>query len=373
MTSASRGDLDFRIRRHVVDAAARLPLEAPPVTALFGPSGAGKTTILRALAGLDRCEGGHIRFGDQSWDDGRVFVRARQRRVGFLFQDHALFPHLSVRANVAYGLRHLDRAHAARRVDEALDSAGAEHLAGRAIRELSGGEAQRIALARAVAPRPQLLLLDEPLSALDTPTRLRLRAELRDILERQRIPTIVVTHDRAEAIALADRIAVVIDGSIRQVGLPQEVFERPVSADVARVVGVETAVPAAVTGEVDGLLVVELAGRTLYAVASALDGGGHRRDVVVCIRAEDVALQRLDAVAVSSPRNQLRGVVTALTHEGPLIRVDLDTGFRLAAYVTRPSVQELGLEPGAEVYAVIKAPAVHLIARDGWVSNAQRG
>lgn len=363
--TAVPGELDFRIRRHVVDAALSLPLDGPPVTALFGPSGAGKTTVLRALAGLDR-SAGHIRFGNQTWDDDRVFVPARSRRVGYLFQDHALFPHLSVRGNVAYGLRALPRTERAGRVEQALDAAGAAHLTAREIGQLSGGEAQRVALARALAPRPRLLLLDEPLSALDTPTRLRLRTELRGILEHQRIPTIVVTHDRAEALALADRIAVLIDGSIRQVGAAQEVFERPATADVARVVGVETAVPGTVTGTVDGLAVVQIDGHTLYAVADAVVGAGHRQ-VVVCIRAEDVALQRIETQAVSSPRNQLPATVTSLSDEGPLTRVDLDAGFHLTAYVTRPSVQQLGLTPGADVCAVIKAPAVHLIARDSWV------
>jgi molybdate transport system ATP-binding protein len=363
--STVAGELEFRIRRHVVDAALTLPLEGPPVTALFGPSGSGKTTVLRALAGLDR-SAGHIRFGGQTWDDDRQFVPARVRRVGYLFQDHALFPHLSVRANVAYGLGALPRGERAARVDYALDAAGAAHLHARAIGELSGGEAQRVALARALAPRPRLLLLDEPLSALDTPTRVRLRADLRGILEHQRVLTIVVTHDRAEALALADRIAVLIGGSIRQVGTPQEVFERPATTEIAHVVGVETAVGGTVTGSVDGLVVVQIGGQTLYAVADAEVGFGTRQ-VVVCIRAEDVALQRIETREVSSPRNQLRASVTAMTDEGPLTRVDLDAGFHLAAFVTRPSVHQLGLVPGAEVCAVIKAPAVHLIARDIWV------
>ncbi|MDP9417838.1 MAG: ATP-binding cassette domain-containing protein, partial [Actinomycetota bacterium] len=134
--------LDAHVRRHVVDAQLTLPLDDPHVTALFGPSGAGKTTVLRALAGLDR-SGGHVRYGDEVWDDGATFVPTRRRRVGYLFQEHALFPHLDARANVAYGVHDVPAAERERRVSEALAAAGAAHLARRRIPELSGGEAQR--------------------------------------------------------------------------------------------------------------------------------------------------------------------------------------------------------------------------------------
>jgi molybdate transport system ATP-binding protein len=339
---------------------------AQGVTALFGPSGSGKTTVLRALAGLDRTTG-HVRFGDEVWDEGRAFVPPGRRRIGYLVQDHALFPHLDVVANVAYGLHALPRAQRAGRAAEALAAAGAAHLRGRRVPDLSGGEAQRVALARALAPRPRLLLLDEPLSALDIPTRARLRGDLRAVLVEQQLPTILVTHDRTEALALADRVVVLVDGTVRQVGTPQEVFERPADADVVRVVGVETAVPGRVVGDDGGLLAVAV-GQCVLSSAAAPGAqeteAGVGDAVLVCIRAEDVALAAADEATTGSPRNRLAARVTGLRDEGALVRVDLDVGFALSSYVTRPSVQGLDLRLGATVSAVVKSPAVHLVRRE---------
>ena len=354
--------LDAHVRRHVVDIRLQLPLDG--VTALFGPSGAGKTTVLRTLAGLDRTSG-HVRVGDDVWDDGRSFVPARRRQVGYLFQAPALFPHLDPRANVAYGLHGVPRQDRRARVDEALAAAGVLHLADRRSADLSGGEAQRVALARALAPRPRLLLLDEPLSALDAPTRAALRVDLRRLLVAQSLPTVVVTHDRTEALALADRVVVLVDGTVRQVGTPHDVFARPADRDVARVVGVETVVPGTVRGNDGGL--VQVAVHDLLLSSAALrDDVVHRPgdDVLVCLRAEDVALARPGVDAAASPRNRLPSVVTAVSDEGTLVRVDLHAGFPLVAYVTRPALHDLGLAPGTRVDAVVKSPAVHLVRRD---------
>ncbi|HSK27297.1 MAG TPA: ABC transporter ATP-binding protein [Jiangellales bacterium] len=363
------GLLEVAVRRHVVDAELEVPLSGPPVTALFGPSGAGKTTLLRCVAGLDRPDAGRVVVDGEVWDGEGRHLPARRRRVGLLFQDHALFPHLDVDGNVAYGLGRLPRRERAARVAEALASAGAAKLAGRRVRELSGGEAQRVALARALAPRPRLLLLDEPLSALDAPTRSRLRTELREVLVREATPTLLVSHDRTEVLALADRVAVLVDGRVLQVGSPAEVFDRPADASVARVVGVETAAAGMVRERSDGLVSVEVRSRLLTAVDLAAPGAGAVADVrpgdavLVCIRAEDVALELPGRAVGSSPRNHLPGVVTAVTGEGPLVRVDLDCGFHLAAYVTRPAREELGLTPGLAVVATVKSQAVHLVPR----------
>jgi molybdate transport system ATP-binding protein len=357
--------LDAHVRRHVVDAILSVPLAGPPVTALFGPSGSGKTTVLRALAGLDRTSG-HVRFGDEVWDEGRTFVPPRRRGIGYLVQEHALFPHLDVRSNVGYGLHTLPVPQRGDRIVQALEAAGAGHLVGRRVPELSGGEAQRVALARALAPRPRLLLLDEPLSALDGPTRSRLGDDLRRILVEQRLPTVVVTHDRTEALALADRVVVLVEGTVRQTGSPQQVFERPADPDVVRVVGVETAVPGRVVGDDGGLLAVEVEGCVLTSAAVPGDDATPPSvgdAVLVCIRAEDVALAGPGCGATGSPRNRLPSRVIGLRDEGALVRVDLDAGFALSAYVTRPSLQGLGLGLGAGVTAVVKSPAVHLVRR----------
>jgi molybdate transport system ATP-binding protein len=360
--------LTAHVRRHLVDVALELDLAAAPVTVLFGPSGAGKTTVLRCLAGLDRPEpGSQVRLDQQVWDGPGVHVPARRRRVGYLFQEHVLFPHLSVAANVAYGLHGRHRAHRATRVAEALAAAGAAHLAHRGVRDLSGGEAQRVALARALAPRPRLLLLDEPLSSLDTPARFRLRQDLRRLLLAAATPTIVVTHDRTEALALGDRIAVIVAGRLHQVGPIDEVFNRPATAEVAAAVGVETVAPGRVTCEEQGLVRVMVAGRTLLAARAGTEPAGAGPAVgesaLVCIPAGDVALELPGPLRATSPRNHLPAVVTDVRPDGSLLRVTLDAGFPLAAYVTRPTREQLGLVPGSRVTAAIKAPAVHLIAR----------
>lgn len=357
--------LDLHVRRHGLDARLRLPLAGAPVTVLFGPSGAGKTTVLRAIAGLDRTDGGRVALGSHVWDDGRRrHVPARQRRVGYVTQGSGLFPHLDVRSNVAYGLRRTPGAQRRALVARALEAVGARHLADRPVEALSGGEAQRVALARALAPGPRLLLLDEPLSALDAPTRAALRVELRRILTREQVPALLVTHDRTEALALADRVVVLVNGTVRQVGTPQQVFDRPADPEVARVVDVETVVPGVVLADDEGLTQVRVGSQTLTALSvDSAPAHAVGDTVLVCIRAEDVALEDVDARGPVSPRNHLPSTVTSVSAVGAVVRVDLDCGFPLAAYVTRPARDELALQPGRRVRAAIKSPAVHLVAR----------
>lgn len=350
--------LTARVRRHVLDVDLTLDFGTAPITVLFGPSGAGKTTLLRCLAGLDHPDG-EISMAGRMWDGNGIHVSARHRRVGYLFQDHALFPFMDVTANVAYGLHGLPRRERRPRALEALRAAGAAHLADRPTRQLSGGEAQRVALARALAPHPQLLLLDEPLSALDSPTRARLRTELRELLLAAGVPAIVVTHDRAEALALGDRIAVLIGGRLRQVGAVHDVFSRPADPDVAGAVDMETIVPGIVSGHADGMVAIRVNGVELHAAAEVPPTEG--MDVLVCIRAEHVALHAPDDSTRSSARNRLPATITAIVQHGPILRVELDGAFPLAAYVTHPTLDELGLAPGRRVTAAIKATAIHVV------------
>ncbi len=365
--AGATGTLDVHVRRHVVDARLTLPLDAGGITVLFGPSGAGKTTILRCLAGLDRTEGGHVTMAGTSWDDGNgKVVPARRRRVGYLFQDHALFPHLGVEANVGFGLPRLSSAARADRVREALEAVGAAGCVGRSVGQLSGGESQRVALARALATQPRLLLLDEPLSALDAPTRIRLRTDLRRMLERSGIPAVIVTHDRSEALALADRVVVLDGGAVRQVGSPEEVFDRPADPDVARIVGIETAAHGMVTFVEEDLVRVDVGATKLTALVVERPVEPHAvgDEVLVCVRAEDVAVELpSSAGSTRSPRNQLPAQITGVVTDGALVRVELDAGFALTAYITRPALAELGLEVGSRVVASVKSPAVHLITR----------
>lgn len=335
---------------------------AAGITVIFGPSGAGKTTLLRCLAGLERPDEGRIHFNGEVWFDARqkISFSPRQRQLGFVPQDYALFPHLSVERNVAYGLADLPAADRRSRVTESLRWLGVEELRRRLPRELSGGQAQRVALARALARRPRLLLLDEPLSALDTPTRLRLRAELRPLLVRFGIPTLLVTHDRAEALALGDDLVVMDSGAIVQQAPVLEAFTHPANLAVAGALAVETVQPGRVVESADGLVTVAIGDRTLTALAADLPP--NTREVFACIRAEDVVVVKGDAPQ-SSPRNCLPAVVAKLTPEGPLMRIDLDCGFALQALLTRQACAELGLREGDRVLALVKAPQVHLIAR----------
>ncbi len=344
----------------VIAARASWPLGRELVTVLFGPSGSGKTTVLRALAGLDRPEAGAIAFDGETWFDAgrRVFVPPQARGIGFLFQEYALFPHLSVAANVGFGLHGVPRPEREARVAEVAERFGIRDLLPRRPGQLSGGQRQRVALARALARRPRLLLLDEPLSALDAPSREALRGELRHLLESSGVPTVLVTHDRTEALALGDRLVVLLDGIVRQVGPVHEVFSSPVDAEVARVVGTENVFPSRLLRREDGLVVVRAGSADLVAI----DPGGIEDEAYACVRAEDVVLEPHDGHP-SSAQNRLRGVVAARREEGPLVRITVDCGVRLVALVTRGSAERLQLTPGRHVSAVVKAPSVRVVPR----------
>ncbi len=340
-----------------IETELRLGLEPPPVLVLFGPSGAGKTTILRQIAGLDRPDEGRITFDGEIWSDtsSRTFIPPQKRRIGLLFQDYALFPHLSVRGNLAYGLQ---RDGGADPLNELISLLRLDAFVDRRPAELSGGQKQRVALARTLASKPRLLLLDEPLSALDAPSREELRVELRSLLRRLGIPTILVTHDRIEALALGDRVAVLSEGRIRQCGPVADVFSNPESLDVARTVGVETVVEAKIVAR-DETMVTLRAGRALlHAVAPPVE----TEEVFVCIRADEVTLEPRGA-RQGSARNHLDATITAMIDEGAVVRVVLDCGFRLVAWVTRPAVREMDLRLGTEVVATIKATALRLVER----------
>ncbi len=344
-----------------VRARLELPLDENLVTVLFGESGSGKTTLLRCVAGLDRPDEGRVLFGTQTWSDraSGAFLSPQRRAIGYLVQDYALFPHLSVRRNIAYGLHALARAERARRVEEVARLMRIEALLDRHPSALSGGQRQRVALARTLAPRPRLLLLDEPLSALDAPTREELRGELRRVLDEFRIPALIVTHDRTEALALGDRIAVLAAGELRQFGPIPEVFGAPCDADVARVVGVENVLAGRIVARQGGLATVAVG--TGYLVV--VDPGSPEGDAFVCIRAEDVILEPA-ATSETSASNELASTIIAVTVDGPLARVRLDCGFPLNACVTRHSAERLQLTPGRAIAALIKAPAIRVIPRD---------
>jgi molybdate transport system ATP-binding protein len=332
------------------------------VLVLFGPSGGGKTTILRQVAGLERPSYASVRCGQEIWCDTRtgVWRSPQERRIGIVFQQPALFPHLSVRENVEYGLQRLPRDRRRARSNELLDLLGLAELADRLPRALSGGQAQRVAVARALAPQPQLLLLDEPFAALDAPARTRLRRDARAVLQRTGTPAVLVTHDRGEALAMGDLLAVVIAGRVRQTAAVAEVFSRPADADVAASLGVEAVLPARIVGAEQGLLGIAV--RDVVLHVADREGMPVGTDVYACIRAEDVTLE-LESPAHASTRNRLSARVQSIAREGAVDRVSLDCGFPLDALVTRRASEELHLTAGMAITAAIKATSVHLVAR----------
>lgn len=224
----------------VIRGSLEKPCGSHGITVLFGSSGCGKTTVLRCLAGLEKPETGTILFGSETWMDAarNLHLSPQKRGIGLVFQDYALFPHLTVADNIAYGLGDLKKSERASRVEEILARYGLSAHAEKRPRQLSGGQQQRVALARAIVRRPRLLLLDEPLSALDTALREDLRADLQTQLRSLEIPVLLVTHDRAEARLLADQLLVMHNGRVLQSGTAEELFTNPATPEVARALGV---------------------------------------------------------------------------------------------------------------------------------------
>ncbi|HJR39588.1 MAG TPA: ABC transporter ATP-binding protein [Nocardioidaceae bacterium] len=277
--------LDEVTKRYGAVVAARaLGLEAAPgeLLTLIGPSGCGKSTTLRLVAGLERPDDGTIRIAGDVVADRRHWQPPERRRVGLVFQDHALFPHLSVADNIGFGLDRQPRATRRARVGEVLDMVRLGHLAGRYPHELSGGEQQRVALARALAPKPAVILLDEPFSSLDENLRAQVRADTVAVLRDTGTTAMLVTHDQTEALAVGDRVVVMHGGVIEQIDTPQRVFESPATRFVAAFMGEADFLPAHVH---DALLSCEI------GVVSTVPGWAHcDADVDVVLRPHEVAL-----------------------------------------------------------------------------------
>jgi molybdate transport system ATP-binding protein len=262
----------------------------PPVIVLFGPSGAGKSLTLQCIAGMITPDRGRIRLRDRTLFDppAGVNLPCRHRRVGFVFQNHALFPHLTVAQNVGYGIHHLPRKERAGRIGEMLERTRLAGLEKRKPRELSGGQQQRVALARALAPRPDLLLLDEPFASLDTPLREELRQDLLLLLRELDVPAVLVTHDLDEAYLLGQEIVVCDAGQVLQYGPREEVYHRPGSRRVAELVGVKNLLPGTVVSLSVAGTEVAVPGFTLWGPAGDFAIG---QPVVCCIRAEAIRVE----------------------------------------------------------------------------------
>jgi len=329
------------------------------VLALTGPSGAGKTTVLRVVAGLLPPDAGVVTLGDAVWlDTARGIDRPpEERRCGVLFQDHALFPHLSAWRNVAYGLR--DRPRAKRRPEALalLDRFGVSALADAQPLRLSGGERQRVALARALARRPEVLLLDEPLSALDAATRAQATAALVALLREAAVPAVVITHDFVEASLLASDIAVMSHGKVVQRGTGDDLASAPASAFVAELTGASV-LHGVAHRRGDGLSELRLGSGAVVLSADSAHG-----PAAAILRPWDVALEPAPA-ATSSPastQNHLLARVVSVTSLGGRVRVGLALPEPLTAEITEAAATRLGLVPGAPCVATFKATATRLV------------
>ncbi|MBN2548563.1 MAG: ABC transporter ATP-binding protein [Anaerolineales bacterium] len=335
-----------------------LAIKEGEVLAVIGPNGAGKSTLLLVLSRLLPPKSGQVRFRGQAMHT--LDELAYRRQIGLVLQDPLLLD-VSVFDNVAMGLRFrgLPKAEVQQRANDWLKRLGVLHLKNRPARRLSGGEAQRVSLARAFALQPEVLLLDEPFSALDAPTRARLLQDFQALLSETFLTTVFITHDLDEALYLGDRVAVLLEGRLRQVGPPEQVFSAPANLDVAAFVGVETVISGQVISSQDGYLRVQADGAMIEAVGDIPVG----RPVLLCLRPEDITLWPENSAPASSARNRLKGRILRLTPQGPLVRVEINCGFPVVALITRTSAQEMGLAVDQQVAAAFKATAIHLIPR----------
>ena len=335
----------------VLDVCLAIPPDR--TVAVLGPNGAGKSTLVEALAGLVAIDRGSVRLGDRLLDDpdGGVFVEPARRRIGVVFQDGMLFPHLSALENVAFGMRAagVPRGRARRRAAGWLEAVGLSDLAERRPGALSGGQAQRVAFARALATDPEMLLLDEPFSALDITARAGLRRMLREHLSGYPGPRLLITHDPAEAFLLADQLVIMEAGSIVQTGPADEIRLRPASRYAADLAGVN-------------LLVGAASGHVLTVESHPLviaDGAEGRVIATIHPRAISIHLDRPGG----SPRNSWRTTIRHVDHHADRVRLQTGSPLPLTAEVTPDAQSSLDLFPGSSVWLSIKATEIHVVTR----------
>ncbi|MBC7263923.1 MAG: ABC transporter ATP-binding protein [Chloroflexi bacterium] len=348
---------------------SRLEIYPGEIFAVIGPNGAGKSTLLRILNLLEKPSCGEIVVGGVLVGPSTNTLLLRRKMV-MVFQEPLLF-NSTVFENIAYGLRvrKYSRAEIERRVNQFLAKFDIHHLSGHHALRLSGGEAQRVSLARALVFEPEVLLLDEPFASLDTPTKEALSEDLERVIREMKLTTVYVTHDRTEALTFADRMAVMDKGEILQIGTPEEIFNSPVNERVADFVGVETILSGTVVSVQDGLAEVDVMGERVQTVCSSSVG----EKVFLCIRPEHVTLQGTKSTrqrgegewqeAISSARNRFVGTVTKVIPRGAIVKVCLDCGFPLVSFVTKQSAEELELKEGRIVSVSFKATAVHAIKK----------
>jgi molybdate transport system ATP-binding protein len=373
MTDAASISINIH-KRFATGFELQAEFAAPPgITILFGASGSGKTTLLNCVAGLFRPDAGHVNVGGHVVFDSTqgIDLDVSQRHIGYVFQNLALFPHLSIEENVAYGIRHLARDERKERVYTILRSFRIEHLANRRPGDVSGGERQRVALARSLVTGPRAMLLDEPLTALDLPTQSLIIDDLRVWTDQRRIPILYVTHSQREIHALGERVFVLECGHMISEGIPREVLEVPKVESVAQLAGIENIFDATVASvhEDLGTMSCVLAG-TKVELEVPLGRYERGSRVRIGIRAGDILMATVPPEHLSA-RNVIRGTITSLVQEGVAVGVKVDCEVSFFAKLTPASVRSLELAPGKPVWLVIKTYSCQLLrptASDGGAS-----
>jgi len=338
--------------------------EFPPgVTVLFGPSGAGKSTILDCIAGLQRPDSGFIRLGNEILFDGeaRRSLPPAVRKIAYVFQTLALFPHLTVQENVAYGLYPLPRAEQAQRVQRLLQAFGVDQLRVSKPAQISGGEKQRVALARSLVTQPRALLLDEPLTGLDAGLKSAIMEDLLAWNDANRIPIVYVTHTHEEVLALGERVVGLEAGRVVQIGTPQEVLGAPRTRLLADAAGYENFLEAAILERKreDGVMRVALRSGPMELEVPLRDAVPGER-VGIAIRAGDILVANEEPRGLSA-RNILAGPIVSMESRGYLVELKIEAGTQIIAHVTPGAARSLGLEKGKQVWLVIKTHSCHLV------------
>jgi molybdate transport system ATP-binding protein len=339
-------------------------LTAPPgITMLFGASGSGKTTLLRCIAGLTTPDEGHIEIGDRVLFDSndRIDMPVQNRHVGYVFQQAALFPHMSLRENIGYGLNRLGPDERQTRVSAVSTSFRIDGILDRRPAHVSGGERQRAALARALVTEPSLLLLDEPLSALDHTIQSRIMDDLRRANEARRIPMIYVTHSHREVYSLGQQAVVIDTGRVIARGTPHEVLDRPEQSVLANLAGFENVFDATVIDrrERAGTMECRIEG-TATDLEVPLNGSGVGARIRIAIRAGDILVGTEEPRGLSA-RNLLRGRLLELTAHGPTMVAAVDAGARFVVHLTPTGVEALHLKPGDHVWLIVKTYSCRIV------------
>jgi molybdate transport system ATP-binding protein len=359
-----------QLRKHFAAQGGEFTLEVAfqstaGFTILFGASGAGKTTFLDCVAGLAKPDSGHISVGDRVLFDSskRINLPAAKRRAGYVLQDLALFPHMSVEQNVSYGLMHLPQEERKKRVAGILQAFRIAPLARRNARELSGGESQRTALARTLVTDPEVLLLDEPLAAIDAPTKAQIINDLREWNRAHRIPILYVTHSREEVFALGERVLVLDQGRIVAQGTPHEVISAPLQETVAQLAGFENIFDTVVESvhPERGTMTCRVAGNGgPVLLETPLVRGGVGSALRVGIRAGDILLATSPPVGLSA-RNVIPGRIQSLEQHDVIVSVRVKCRVEMEVHLTLAARDSLQLAQGKEVWLVIKTHSCHLM------------